>query len=84
MHRMHHGSWRHAAPTVMHTGLPLSSHGRFQCELSNEVRQVVWYVDFAWKMPLNGTQIFRGCAPDPLTPGQVRGVPEGGCRADVW
>eukprot|EP00964_Phaeocystis_antarctica_P160988 scaffold133002_cov33-Phaeocystis_antarctica.AAC.1 len=22
----------------------------------------------------------RGCAPDPLTPGQVRGVPEGGCR----
>ena len=29
-------------------------------------------------------KISRGCAPDPLTPGQVRGVPEGGCRADVW
>eukprot|EP00964_Phaeocystis_antarctica_P130467 scaffold94330_cov69-Phaeocystis_antarctica.AAC.4 len=35
-------------------------------------------------MPLNCEKIFRGCAPDPLTPGQVRGVPEGGCRADVW
>ena len=28
-----------------------SLSGRSQCELSNEVRQVVWYVDFAWKMP---------------------------------
>ena len=44
----------------------------------------MWYVDFAWKMRLNGEKISRGCAPDPLTPGQVRGVPEGGCRADVW
>ena len=35
-------------------------------------------------MPLNDENICRGCAPDPLTPGQVRGVPEGGCRADVW
>ena len=44
----------------------------------------MWYVDFAWKMRLNGKKISRGCAPDPLTPGQARGVPEGGCRADVW
>ena len=44
----------------------------------------MWYVDFAWKMPLKGEKIFRGCAPDPLTPGQVRGVPEGGCRGYVW
>jgi len=27
--------------------------------------------------------ISRGCAPDPLTPGQVRGVPEG-CRRAEW
>ena len=44
----------------------------------------MWYVDFAWKMPLKGKKIFRGCAPDPLTPGQVRGVPEGCCRGYVW
>ena len=37
----------------------------------------MWYVDFAWKLPLNDEKIS-------LTPGQVRGVPEGGCRADVW
>ena len=29
-------------------------------------------------------KISRGCAPDPLTPGQVRGVPEGCRRAVVW
>ena len=29
-------------------------------------------------------KISRGCAPDPLTPGQVRGVPEGCCRGHVW
>ena len=57
----------------MHTGLPLSSHGRFQCELSNEVRQVVWYVYFAWEMPLIDENISRGCAPGPpLTPADPR------------
>ena len=44
----------------------------------------MWYVDFAWKMRLNGKKISRGCAPDPLTPGQVRGVRQGCSRADVW
>ena len=44
----------------------------------------VWYVDFAWKMPSNDEKISRGCAPDPLTPGQVRGVLKGCCRAYVW
>ena len=44
----------------------------------------MWYLDFAWKMPLNGKKNFRGCAPDPLTPGQVRGARGGlpcGCMA---
>ena len=37
---------------------------------------------FCFKMALK--KISRGCAPDPLTPGQVRGVPEGCRRAYVW
>eukprot|EP00964_Phaeocystis_antarctica_P148233 scaffold115020_cov33-Phaeocystis_antarctica.AAC.1 len=32
---------------------------------------------FRLKIAINDETISRGCAPDPLTPGQVRGVPEG-------
>ena len=44
----------------------------------------MWFVDLALKIPLNRPKKSRGCAPAPLTPGLIRGVPKSCPRAHVW